>query len=47
MAVVVNLEGERGRSARGAAKNGLDALVALCAEDIKAVNEAILRRMHS
>jgi octaprenyl-diphosphate synthase len=47
VAVVVNLEGERGRGARGTAKNGLDALVVLCAEDIKAVNETILRRMHS
>jgi octaprenyl-diphosphate synthase len=47
VAVIVNLEGERGRGARGSAKNGLANLVALCADDIKAVNETIVRRMHS
>jgi len=47
VAIVVNLEGERGRNPRAVAKAGIGALVALCADDLKAVNETILQRMHS
>ena len=46
MAVVVNLEDGRGRGPRGA-KNALQTLMALVADDVKAVNETIVRRMHS
>ena len=47
MAIVVNLEGERGRNPRGGAKASIGSLVALCADDLKSVNETILQRMHS
>ncbi len=46
MAVVVNLEDGRGRGPRGS-KNALQTLMALVADDVKAVNETIVRRMHS
>ncbi|MBL8830864.1 MAG: polyprenyl synthetase family protein [Rhodospirillales bacterium] len=46
MAVVVNLEGERGRSPRPG-RNALQALMALVGEDVKAVNDTIVQRMHS
>jgi octaprenyl-diphosphate synthase len=46
VAVVVNLEDGRGRGPRGA-KNALQTLMALVADDVKAVNETIVRRMHS
>jgi octaprenyl-diphosphate synthase len=46
VAVVVNLEDGRGRGPRGS-KNALQTLMALVADDVKAVNETIVRRMHS
>ncbi len=46
MAVVVNLEDGRGRGPRGS-RNALQTLMALVADDVKAVNETIVRRMHS
>jgi octaprenyl-diphosphate synthase len=43
VAVIVKLETEHGKGPRG----GLDRLNALVADDLKKVNEVILRRMHS
>ncbi|MBC8790915.1 MAG: farnesyltranstransferase [Tagaea sp. CACIAM 22H2] len=47
VAVVVNLEGERKNPRPSGAKNALQNLLALVDGDLKAVNETIVRRMHS